>query len=72
MREIAASPTAEGDPVFFNARSVVSTGLAVTIGSANIDYWSRTRNIDALIARSGPLAFFIERIPMADARLALR
>ena len=42
----------------------VLTGFAVTIGSANIDYWSQERNIDALIVRSGPLAFFIEQIPI--------
>jgi MoaA/NifB/PqqE/SkfB family radical SAM enzyme len=41
----------------------VLTGLSVTIGPANIDYWSEERNIDGLIARSGPLAFFIEQIP---------
>jgi MoaA/NifB/PqqE/SkfB family radical SAM enzyme len=44
----------------------VLTGLAVTIGSANIDYWSQARNIDALVARSGPLAFFIEQIPAGE------
>lgn len=44
----------------------VLTGLAVTIGSANVDYWSQERNIDALIARSGPLAFFIEQIPAGE------
>ncbi|HKM81414.1 MAG TPA: radical SAM/SPASM domain-containing protein [Terriglobia bacterium] len=44
----------------------VLTGLAVTIGPANIDYWSEERNIDALIARSGPLAFFIEQIPVGE------
>ena len=44
----------------------VLTGLSVTIGSANIDYWSREQNIDALMARSGPLAFFIEEIPTGD------
>ncbi len=44
----------------------VLTGLAVTIGSANIDYWAEERNIDALIARSGPLAFFIEQIPAGE------
>jgi MoaA/NifB/PqqE/SkfB family radical SAM enzyme len=41
----------------------VLTGLAVTVGSANVEYWSDPRNIDALIARSGPLAMFIEQIP---------
>lgn len=41
----------------------VLTGLAVTVGAANVEYWSEPRNIDALIARSGPLAFFIEQIP---------
>ena len=44
----------------------VLTGLSVTIGQANIDYWSQERNIDALIARSGPLAFFIEEIPAGE------
>jgi MoaA/NifB/PqqE/SkfB family radical SAM enzyme len=39
------------------------TGIAVTVGSANIEYWSDPRNIDALIAHSGPLAMFIEQIP---------
>ncbi len=43
----------------------VLTGLAVTVGAANVGYWSEPRNIDALIARSGPLAFFIEQIPTA-------
>jgi MoaA/NifB/PqqE/SkfB family radical SAM enzyme len=41
----------------------VLTGIAVTVGSANIAYWSDPRNIDALIAHSGPLAMFIEQIP---------
>jgi len=41
----------------------VLTGIAVTVGSANIGYWSEPRNIDALIAHSGPLAMFIEEIP---------
>lgn len=41
----------------------VLTGLAVTVGSANIAYWSEPRNIDELIAHSGPLAMFIEEIP---------
>ena len=41
----------------------VLTGIAVTVGSANIEYWSDPRNIDALIAHSGPLAMFIEQIP---------
>ncbi len=44
----------------------VLTGLSVTIGPANIDYWSQERNIDALLARSGPLAFFIEQIPTGE------
>jgi MoaA/NifB/PqqE/SkfB family radical SAM enzyme len=60
-----------GDGVFERAsRSLdrlreagVLTGLAVTIGAANVAYWSEERNIDALIARSGPLAFFLEQIP---------
>jgi MoaA/NifB/PqqE/SkfB family radical SAM enzyme len=41
----------------------VLTGIAVTIGPANIDYWTDPRNIDELIAHSGPLAMFIEQIP---------
>ena len=41
----------------------VLTGLAVTVGSANIEYWTDPRNIDELIAHSGPLAMFIEEIP---------
>jgi len=43
----------------------ILTGIAVTVTAANIDYWSDPRNIDALIARSGPLAMFIEEIPAA-------
>jgi len=41
----------------------VLTGISVTVGPANVDYWSQPRNIDALIAHSGPLAFFLEQIP---------
>jgi MoaA/NifB/PqqE/SkfB family radical SAM enzyme len=41
----------------------VLTGIAVTVGSGNIEYWSEPRNIDGLIAHSGPLAMFIEQIP---------
>jgi MoaA/NifB/PqqE/SkfB family radical SAM enzyme len=41
----------------------VLTGIAVTVGSANIAYWSEPANIDALIAHCGPLAMFIEQIP---------
>ena len=41
----------------------VLTGIAVTVGPANIVYWSEPRNIDGLIAHSGPLAMFIEQIP---------
>jgi MoaA/NifB/PqqE/SkfB family radical SAM enzyme len=44
----------------------VLTGLSITVGTANIDYWSDERKIDALIARSGPLAFFIEQIPTGE------
>jgi MoaA/NifB/PqqE/SkfB family radical SAM enzyme len=44
-------------------RAGVLTGIAVTVSSANIEYWSKPENIDALIARSGPLAMFIEEIP---------
>ena len=48
----------------------VLTGLSVTIGPANIDYWSQEQNIDALLARSGPLAFFIEQIPTGENKSA--
>jgi len=41
----------------------VLTGIAVTVGAANIAYWSEPKNIDGLIAHSGPLAMFIEQIP---------
>jgi MoaA/NifB/PqqE/SkfB family radical SAM enzyme len=41
----------------------VLTGIAVTVGAANIAYWSEPGNIDGLIAHSGPLAMFIEQIP---------
>jgi len=41
----------------------VLTGIAVTVGSANIEYWTDSRNIDALIAHAGPLAMFLEQIP---------
>ena len=41
----------------------ILTGIAVTIGSANVSYWSEPANIDALIAHCGPLAMFIEQIP---------
>jgi MoaA/NifB/PqqE/SkfB family radical SAM enzyme len=41
----------------------ILTGMAVTIGSANVSYWSEPANIDALIAHCGPLAMFIEQIP---------
>jgi MoaA/NifB/PqqE/SkfB family radical SAM enzyme len=44
----------------------VLTGLSVTIGSANIDYWSQERNLEALLARSGPLALFIDQIPSGE------
>lgn len=43
----------------------VLTGIAVTIGSGNVEYWSDPKNIDGLIAHSGPLAMFIEQIPTA-------
>lgn len=43
----------------------VLTGIAVTIGSGNVEYWSDSSNIDGLIAHSGPLAMFIEQIPTA-------
>jgi len=41
----------------------VLTGIAVTVEPGNVAYWSEPRNIDALIAHSGPLAMFIEQIP---------
>jgi MoaA/NifB/PqqE/SkfB family radical SAM enzyme len=44
----------------------VLTGLSVTIGAANIDYWTDEEKIDAMMARSGPLAFFIEEIPTGE------
>ncbi|UWZ84769.1 radical SAM protein [Occallatibacter riparius] len=43
----------------------ILTGIAVTIGSANIGYWTDPHHIDELIAHSGPLAMFIEQIPTA-------
>ncbi len=46
----------------------ILTGIAVTIGSANVEYWSQPQNIDALIAHSGPLAMFIEQIPTSGMR----
>lgn len=49
----------------------VLTGLSVTIGPANIDYWSQERNIDEFMARSGPLAFLIEQIPAGESELSL-
>jgi MoaA/NifB/PqqE/SkfB family radical SAM enzyme len=36
------------------------------VGAANIDYWTNEERIDAMIARSGPLAFFIEQIPTGE------
>lgn len=45
----------------------VLTGIAVTISPANVEYWSEPRNIDGLIAHSGPLAMFIEQIPAIGA-----
>jgi MoaA/NifB/PqqE/SkfB family radical SAM enzyme len=47
------------------ASAGVLTGIAVTVSAANIEYWSRPEHIDELIARSGPLAMFIEEIPAA-------
>lgn len=44
----------------------VLTGISVTVGPANVEYWSQARNIDELIAHSGPLAFFIEQVPTGD------
>jgi MoaA/NifB/PqqE/SkfB family radical SAM enzyme len=44
----------------------VLTGLSITVGAANIDYWTDERKIDAMMDRSGPLAFFIEQIPTGE------
>ena len=44
----------------------VMTGLSITVGAANIDYWTDEKRIDAIMARSGPLAFFIEQIPTGE------
>ena len=41
----------------------VLTGIAVTVESSNVEYWSQPNNIDKLIAHSGPLAMFLEQIP---------
>jgi len=63
--------TRRGCGVYFKALGTLDrlreagilTGIAVTIGSANVSYWSEPANIDALIAHCGPLAMFIEQIP---------
>lgn len=47
------------------AQAGVLTGIAVTVSAGNIEYWTKPENIDALIARSGALAMFIEEIPAA-------
>jgi MoaA/NifB/PqqE/SkfB family radical SAM enzyme len=44
----------------------VLTGIAVTVTTDNIAYWSDPGNIDALIAHCGPLAMFLEEIPTGD------
>lgn len=44
----------------------VLTGISITVGPGNIEYWSRAENIDALLAHSGPLAFFIEEVPTGE------
>lgn len=41
----------------------VLTGIAVTVESRNVEYWTQPENIDALLAHSGPPAMFIEQIP---------
>jgi MoaA/NifB/PqqE/SkfB family radical SAM enzyme len=41
----------------------ILTGISVTVGPSNVEYFSQPENIDNLLARSGPLAFFIEQIP---------
>jgi len=46
--------------------SGVLTGLSITVGAANIDYWTDEKRIDEMMARSGPLAFFIEQIPTGE------
>ena len=47
------------------------TGIAVTVGAANVDYWTDEGNIDALMERhTGPLAFFIEEIPAGECAAA--
>ena len=48
----------------------VLTGISVTIGPQNVEYWSQPENIDALIAHSGPLVFFIEQIPSGPCETA--
>jgi MoaA/NifB/PqqE/SkfB family radical SAM enzyme len=51
--------------------SGVLTGIAVTVGAANVDYWTDEGNIDALMERhTGPLAFFIEEIPAGECAAA--
>jgi MoaA/NifB/PqqE/SkfB family radical SAM enzyme len=54
------------------AEAGVLTGIAVTVSAANIEYWTRPEHIDALIARSGPLAMFIEEIPAAGCESSLQ
>lgn len=44
----------------------VLTGISVTVGAKNIEYWTESQNIDAMLAHSGPLAFFIEQIPTGE------
>jgi MoaA/NifB/PqqE/SkfB family radical SAM enzyme len=48
----------------------VLTGISVTVGPQNVDYWSQAGNIDGLIAHSGPLVFFIEQIPSGPCETA--
>jgi len=54
------------------AQAGILTGIAVTVSAANIHYWTNSENIDALIARSGPLAMFIEEIPAAGCENTLQ
>jgi len=54
------------------AAAGILSGIAVTVSAANVDYLSKPENIDALIARSGPLAMFIEEIPEAGCESALQ
>jgi MoaA/NifB/PqqE/SkfB family radical SAM enzyme len=43
----------------------ILTGMSVTVGAENADYWSNPRHIDGIMEHCGPLAMFIEQIPDA-------